>query len=113
DGVAPAVPTDEGVPVRDPVAERAALVAEGSPAAHAARALRAEILDREGKVGLLPVVHALGDGARQPLHALDLEKAGRLTHSWPRPARRTSARAPRRAPCSPPRARAFRPWASP
>ncbi len=113
DGVAPAVLVDEVVPVGDQVAERAALVAEGNATVHAARALLAEILDREGKVDLPPVVHALGDGARRPLLALDLEKAGGLTHSWPRPARRTSARAPRRAPCSPPRARAFRPWASP
>src|SRR6059036_2236267 len=106
DGVPPAVLVDEVVPVRDQVAERAALVAEGDAAVHAARALLAEVLDRKRKVDLFPVAQPLGDRPRRKLLALDLQEAGGLTHSWPRPARRTSARAPRRAPCSPPPARA-------
>src|SRR5262249_46355617 len=113
DGVTPAVLVDEIVPVGDEGAERATLMTERNAAVHAPRALLSQIVDREGQVHLLPVAQALGDRPRRPLLALDFEKAGGLTHSWSRPARRTSARVPRRAPWPPPPARAFRPSASP
>src|ERR1700687_4061943 len=80
DGLAPAVPVDEVVPVGDQVAERAALVAEGDAAVHAARALLLELVRLEGQVDLLPVVDALDDGTPLGCLALDLEKAGDLAH---------------------------------
>ena len=46
DGLAPLVAVDEVVPVGDEVAERAALVAEGDAAVHAARALLAQLVLR-------------------------------------------------------------------
>ena len=80
DGLAPAVPVDEVVPVGDQVAERAALVAEGDAAVHAARALLLELVRLEGQVDLLPVVDALADGTPLGCLALDLEEAGDLAH---------------------------------
>src|SRR5262249_15402036 len=44
DGIAPAPPVNQVIPVGDDVPERATLVAEGNPAIHAAGALRFEAL---------------------------------------------------------------------
>src|SRR5207245_163640 len=82
----------------------AALVAERDAAVHTPRRLLLELVLGEGEIDLLPVADPLLDRTRRPLLALDLEKAGDLTHSWPRRPRRTSARAPRPAP-APRRAR--------
>src|SRR5262245_52988477 len=80
DGLAPAVAVHEVVPVRNDVAERAALVAEGDTAVHAARRLLLEILVRVRKVDFLPVADPVGHGPRGPLLARDLEEAGDLAH---------------------------------
>src|SRR5262249_55380761 len=103
DRLAPLVSIDQVVPVRDDVAERAALGAERDAAVHAPAGLLGQLVDRIGEVVLLPVPHALVDGARGGLLAFDLEEAGDLTHRSSRRALRRSAgalppaRGPRRA----------------
>ena len=62
DGFAPAAAIDQIVPVGNDVVQRAAGVAEGNAAIHAARALRADFLLGKRLVDLEPVVDALGDG---------------------------------------------------
>src|SRR5688572_18303116 len=88
-------------------------MAEGDAAVHAARALLLELRVRIRQIDLVPVAQALGHGPGRPLLALDLQEAGGLTHSWLPPARRTSARVPRRARGPAPPAPASRPSASP
>src|SRR6266545_4635697 len=85
DRLAPAVAVDEVVPVGDEVAQRAALMAEGDAAVHAARALLLQLLRLEGQVDLLPVVDPLRHGTPLWRLALDLEEAGDLAHPWFRP----------------------------
>jgi hypothetical protein len=58
DGVVPQVPVHEVVPVRDEVAERAALVAERDAAVHAPAGLGLELALGEGLVDLVPVEEA-------------------------------------------------------
>ena len=77
----PAIPVDEVVPVRDQVAERAALMAERDAAVHAARALIGEHLRRVELVDLAPVLQALGDRAGRLLAALELDETCRLPHA--------------------------------
>src|SRR5439155_56847 len=113
DRLAPVALVHEVVPVGDDVPEGAALVAERDAAVHTPRRLLLELVLREGEIDLLPVADPLLDRARRPLLALDLEKPGDLTHSWPRRARRTSARAPRPAPAPPRAGCAGSPSASP
>ena len=94
----PAVAVHEVVPVGDQVAERAALVAEGDAAVHAARALLAQLLVGVRQVDLVPVAHPLGHGTRGLLVARDFDEAGRLTHGHPhhlRELERPALRAPR------------------
>ena len=78
--VAPVVAVDEVVPVRDQVAERAALVAERHAAVHAAGALVAQrAVVRQGEV--LPVVaHALRGIALVEAHPLEAEEGAQLAH---------------------------------
>src|SRR5207249_11333521 len=80
DGLAPAAPIDEVVPVGDDVPERAALVAEGNAAVHAARALPLEHLVGRPLLELAPVLEALRDRLLVDLLALELEEAGDLAH---------------------------------
>jgi hypothetical protein len=80
DGLAPSVPVDEVVPVRDQVAERTAPVAEGDPAVHAAGALLLETVGGPGQHDLAPVPDALLDGPVGLLVALELDEAGDLAH---------------------------------
>ena len=80
DRVPPVIAVDEVVPVRDDVAERAALVAERDAAVHAPSRLLLQLVAREGEVDLLPVAQALVDRSGRPLLALDLEEAGDLAH---------------------------------
>ena len=78
-----AVAVDEVVPVGDQVAERAAVVAEGHAAVHAAGALLAQLRHRPREQELAVVVRAL---ARVPLGdavALDLQEAAELAHQAP------------------------------
>src|SRR5262249_34846863 len=111
DRLVPLVAVHEIVPVRDDVAERAALVTERDAAVHAARGLFLELRLRVGEIDLRPVAQTLLDGPRRPLLALDLEKACDLTHSWRPRAQQTSAHAPRPSRELPPAARACSPWA--
>ncbi len=83
DRVLPAIAVDEIVPVGDQVPERAAVVAEGNPAVHAAGALLAQVLHRTREQELAVVVRALG---RIPLGnpvTLDLQKPPQLAHQAP------------------------------
>ena len=83
DGVLPAVAVDEVVPVGDQVAQRAAVVAEGHAAVHAAPALRGELvvgaLDDELLVGVL-AADALDRVVVWDPDALDLQEAAHLAH---------------------------------
>ena len=80
DRLAPAVAVDEVVPVRDQVPERAAVVAERHPALHAARALVAQLEQRQRAHELAHVVHALLRIALERLRARDLEEGTELAH---------------------------------
>ena len=78
--VAPVVAVDEVVPVRDEVAERAAVVAERDAAVHAAAACVAELVDREVLVDLVPVEEAHGHRPPRRQLAPVLQEPGRVTH---------------------------------
>jgi hypothetical protein len=80
----PAAVVDQVVPVGNEVVDRAAGVAEGHAAIHAASALLALLLFRERLVDFKPVLHALFDLAAARLFALDFKKASVLTHAAPR-----------------------------
>ena len=98
DRVAPAALVDQVVPVRDQVAERAAVVAERDAALHAAGALARGLVLRQDLEDLAVVVDAR---ARIPLrggHARDLQEGPELAHGT----RKGSG-------SSPPRPRAHRP----
>ncbi len=79
-GVLPAVLVDEVVPVRDLVPQRAALVAEGHAAVHAAPALLAQRLVVRQLEVLLVVVHPLARLALLEADALDAHEAALLAH---------------------------------
>jgi hypothetical protein len=91
EGIPPVLAVHEVVPVRDDVAERAALVAERNAAVHAPGRLLLQLVAREREVDLLPVAQALVDRTGRPLLALDLEKAGDLAHGYPLVAPTSSA----------------------
>src|SRR5947207_10783848 len=80
DRLAPAAAVHEVVPVRDDVPERAALVAEGDAAVHAARGLTLEQLVGRPLLELPPVLQALRDRLLVDLLALEIEEAGDLPH---------------------------------
>ena len=94
DGVPPAVPVHEVVPVRDQVPERAAgeAVAKRDGAVHAARRLGGQVLRAHGLVHLAPVPDPQVHGTVLGVLALELQKAVRVSHvplpspSW-RPSR--------------------------
>src|SRR5262249_56322890 len=94
DRLAPPAAVHEVVPVRDDVPERAALVAEGDAAIHAARALRAQHLFRRLFLDLPPVLEARRDRLLVNLLALELDEARDLAHGAP-PADRSQAGQPR------------------
>ena len=76
----PVVLVDEVVPLRDEVPERAAVVAEGDAAVHAARRLVVQVLRGEVLVDLLPVADADVDRAARRQLAVVLEEAGGVGH---------------------------------
>jgi len=80
DRLLPPVPIDEVVPVGDDVPERAALVAEGNAAIHAARALEAGGLVGEAQVELAVVLPAALDRFVRLLEPLVLEEPGDFSH---------------------------------
>jgi hypothetical protein len=80
DRLLPAPAIDQVVPVRDDVAERAALVAEGDAAIHASRPLRAQLVLGHLEIVLAPILQPLGDRAPCRCLALDLHESGYLAH---------------------------------
>ena len=80
DRLAPAVAVDEVVPVRNQVAERAAVVAERDTALHAAGALATELEQRQRPHELAHIQHALGRLALECLRARNLEEGAELAH---------------------------------
>src|SRR5579872_7376069 len=83
DGILPTAVIDQVVPVGDKVVDRAAGVAEGNAAVHAASALFALLLFREGFVYFEPVFDSFFGLAANRLFALDFEKSCDLTHGAP------------------------------
>ena len=83
DGLAPAVAVHEVVPVRDEVAERTAVVAEGDAAVHAPSGLLLQLAFRKGLVDLFPVPQADGYGPPRRQLAVVLQEPGELTHGKP------------------------------
>src|SRR5262249_13817909 len=80
DRLAPPAAVHEVVPAGEDVPERAALVAEGEAAIHAARALRAQPLFRRLFLELPPVLEARRDRLLVNLFALELDEARDLAH---------------------------------
>ena len=85
DGGLPAVVVDQVVPVGNEVVDRAAGMAEGHAAIHAASALLALLFLGKRLVDLEPVLDALVGLAARGLFALDFQKSGDLTHAAPLP----------------------------
>jgi hypothetical protein len=80
DRLAPFVAVHEVVPVRDQVAERAALMAERHAAVHAPRALPAQLFLRLEREVLLVVTHAFGRVALVEPDSVDLQEGPKFTH---------------------------------
>jgi hypothetical protein len=78
--LAPAAAVNEVVPVGNDVVHRAARLAEGDAAVHAARALAAHLLVGERAHELLVDLDAFADRLVGPVGALDFEEAGDLSH---------------------------------
>ncbi len=89
DGVAPVVAVDEVVPVRDQVAERAAVVAERDAAVHAASRLGPRRIGREVLVDLLPVEQPHRHRPPRRHLARPLQKSSGLAHQLRPPCPRT------------------------
>ena len=87
DRFAPVFAVDEVVPVRDEVAERAAVVAERDAAIHAAPGLFTQFRAVERLVHLAPVSDTHGDGPALGRGATPLQEPGCVTHAWPLSAR--------------------------
>ena len=83
DGLPPMGAIDEIVPVRDEVPERAALVAEGDAAVHAARRLLGELGLGPGLQDLAPVLDSRRDRPVGLLGARVLDETCDLTHGPP------------------------------
>jgi hypothetical protein len=81
DGFTPSVFVNEVVPLRDDVAQRTPLVAEGDAAVHAPGTLRAEFFIREGVVDLVPVENAQIHRPTLGHLAGELFESGGLAHS--------------------------------
>src|SRR5208337_4330109 len=82
-GFLPAIAIDEVIPIRDDIVERAARVAEGHAAIHAARRLNAQLRLREFLVHFLEIIDALSDGPTHRAFACVLHESGHLTHAAP------------------------------
>ncbi len=83
DRLAPAVAVHEVVPVRDEVAEGAAVVAEGDAAVHAATGLVPQLLFGERLVHLAPIAQPHRHRPSRRTDARPLEEARDLTHGTP------------------------------
>src|SRR5262249_23950708 len=82
DGRTGAIAIDEIVPVGDQVAERAALMAKGNAAVHAARGLILQGRRRVGEIDLLPVLDAFVHWTRWQLLPRDFDATGGLSHDY-------------------------------
>ena len=71
---------DQVVPVRNQIIDRAAIVAIGNPAVHAAPALGADIHLGQGNDELLVMGHPVCDRFVAPILARELHKSSGLTH---------------------------------
>ena len=80
DRLAPSAAVNQIVPIRNDVAERATLVAEGNPAIHAAGALRAQLVFGHLEIEFAPILQALADRTPRRNLAFDLHEAGNLAH---------------------------------
>ena len=80
DGALPVATEHQVVEVRDDVVDRAAAVAEGRAAVHAARPLHLGLLLGQADDELFPVLQALGHGLVALFQALKLEEAGDFSH---------------------------------
>src|ERR1700688_771852 len=80
DRVLPAPAINQIVPIGNDVAERATLVAEGDPAIHASRSLRAKLVLGHLEVILAPVLQALLDRTPRRRFPFDLHEARYLAH---------------------------------
>ena len=85
DGGFPAIVVDQVVPIGNEIVDRAAGVAEGNAAVHAASALLALFLFRERLVDFEPILDAFAGIAAGSLFALNLKKTGDFTHAEPLP----------------------------
>jgi len=83
DCFAPPILVDEVVPVRNDVAQRAAVVAEGNPAIHAATCLLLQVCLGERLVHLLPITKTYGNGAGLRCLSTKLQESSWLTHERP------------------------------
>ena len=79
-GLAPVLPVDEVVPVRDQVAERTTVVAERNAAVHTAAGLLPKIVLREGFVDLSPVAETDRNRSTFREDAIVLEEAAWIAH---------------------------------
>ena len=100
DRLAPAIAIDEVVPVRDQVAQRAAVVAEGHAAVHAAGALRAQLCHRARQQELAVIERALSHIPLRDVVALYLQEPPELSHQLPASPTTSSGRVFSRAPLS-------------
>src|SRR5206468_11592988 len=94
DGLAPLVPIDEIVPVRDAVAERAALMTERDAAVHAAGALLLELRGGPREHDLLPVPQPFLDRPVRLLVPPELDEPRNLPHPSRHPRFRVAPSAP-------------------
>ena len=76
----PMVAINEVVPVGNDVVDGASCVAEGNPAIHATRGLRADFVFGELVVNLEVVVDALFDGPANRQFSRELLKTSNLSH---------------------------------
>ncbi len=83
-GLLPVVAVDEVVPLRDQVAERAAGLAEGNPAIHAARRLALDQLGRRREIDLVPVPQPLRHRSSRRQLAINFQESAWISHSAPR-----------------------------
>ena len=83
-GLGPVLAPDQVVPLRDQVAERAAVVAEGDAAVHAAAGLLLDERQQDARrVDLVPVLDALVDGAAHGVLDGGVEETTRVSHVRP------------------------------
>ena len=81
-GLTPAALTDQVVPLRDDVAQRAAVMAERDAAVHAAGGLGLHLAVGELVVDLVPVEQTQRHGTVGRLFAAELQKTLRISHCY-------------------------------